>query len=428
MNKLLTSSLILLCVSIITANAQGVSSPYEAAIWPGFRGGAVSYTFDDGCPNQFAIAIPMFNEFGFKGTFFVPTDSISDWSKLISAADSGHEIANHTVSHLQLNQLSLEQQDYQQTAASNLIDEHITSQKCLTLAYPYCVIGKDSITKKKFIAARGCSGSMEPKTPANMYNISSIICGSLGSIKTEASFKANSDYAAKKNGWVVYLIHGIDNDNGYSPLSSAELRKGLVYLSSEPSKFWVAPFGTVARYIRERNSLKIEETSASGDTITIMVTDTMNNEIFNLPVSIRRSLPEKWYSVSAYQSGKDLNAHVKAIEGVGYIYFDVVPDGPEIKIVKNDNTGIHSERMNNADACKIWANDARLVFSLPGAESTDVSIKIYDLRGVCIKEFKTLRVDQGYGSVDLSGISGETGLFIVKLSNTRDAWTKLLKL
>ena len=71
-----TNGILILTAFLITVNAgysQTIAPPYQVGDWPGFRTAAVTYTFDDGCSNQFAIAIPMFNEFGYKLTLFTIT-------------------------------------------------------------------------------------------------------------------------------------------------------------------------------------------------------------------------------------------------------------------------------------------------------------------------------------------------------------------
>ena len=61
-----------------------------------------------------------------------------------------------------------------------------------------------------------------------------------------------------------------------------------------PSKFWVSSFSNVVRYIKERNDVNVIEVSNTGETITVQVTDGLNNTIYNFPVTIRRRLPDGW--------------------------------------------------------------------------------------------------------------------------------------
>ncbi len=83
----------------ISCYSQTLDFPYEVGTWHGFRQTAINYTFDDGTSNQFAKAIPMFNEFDFDLTLFTVTSWSPNWTTLQSAASEGHEVVSHTVSH-----------------------------------------------------------------------------------------------------------------------------------------------------------------------------------------------------------------------------------------------------------------------------------------------------------------------------------------
>ena len=301
-------------VALVIGNlctAQTVAEPYEVGTWPGFRSAAVSFTFDDNDLNQLAVAVPMFNEFDFKLTLFTITSTGTgwknpNWSGLQAAAAQGHEIASHTVTHAYLNQITLEQQKSELEASYNAIMTNIPGQVGLSLAYPYCVRGNDSLIAQYYIGARGCQGSVEKSTPNDLLNISSIICGTEGSVNTAANFKSRVDAAVNSKGLCVFLIHGIDDDGGWSPTQSSELRTHLEYLQANDNKFWVATFGNVVRYIRERNTVSVAETDVQDNAITLQVTDTLENAIYNYPISLRRPLPEGWPAASVVQNGQDV--------------------------------------------------------------------------------------------------------------------------
>lgn len=329
----------MLCSAFISAaNAGGsrtIDNPYQVGMWPEFRQAAVSYTFDDACPNQFTTALPMFDEFDFKATMFIVTNWSPNWPALKSAALKGHEIASHTVSHPTLDKLNIEQQTTELKNSQETIDAQITNQKCLTLAYPYCALGDKQSCEKYYIAARGCQGFIEPNTPKDFMNISSVICGSSGSVKTTADFNDRIDNAAKTNGWCVFLIHGIDNDNGYSPLPSAVLKESLKYIDANKNKIWIDTFGNVVKYIRERNDVTVKEISNQENKIILNITDTLDNSIYNFPITIRRPLPANWKSASALQNGKTIPIAIVTVDSAKYVSFDVVPDNGEIEITKN---------------------------------------------------------------------------------------------
>jgi len=317
--------------------AGSVVSPYEIGTWRGFRPAAISYTFDDGCSNQFAVAIPMFDQKGFKLTLFTVTGNsmFPGWSKLQAAAAKGHEIASHTITHPNLGQLSESQQTTELKNSRDAITANISGQKCLTMAYPFCVEGKDSIVSQYYIAARTCSGQVVPSTPANFMGISSFGCGSQGSVQTTQDFNNKVNEAAAAKGWCVFLIHGIDDDGGYSPVTTATLQGSIDYMSVNKDKFWVETFGNVARYILERNAASVTEISGSDDSITLQVTDNLDDSIFNYPLTMRRPLPANWPAAAVSQNNKPVNTQIVDVASKKYVMFDIVPNGGNVIISKH---------------------------------------------------------------------------------------------
>ena len=330
---------ILLFAALFVTGSVGycgsIDYPYEVGNWRGFRTAAVTYTFDDNTSKQLPVAIPIFNEFGFKATLYPVINWGPNWTGLQNAAAVGHEVGSHTVSHPNLGSLPIADQNTQLLNSKNTINSYIPGQQCLTLAYPYCVPSDLTLTSTYYIAARHCQGAIELNTPSNFYQISSIICGSAGSVNSTSAFITKFTSAASSNGWCVFLLHGIDSDGGYSPLSSTILRESLQYLDDRRGTFWEETFLNVVRYIRERNAVSVTETSNTGDTITLQVTDTLDNTIYNYPVTIRRPLPANWPSAVVTQNGEAVDTYVLMVNSVRYVMFDVVPDGGDVVLTKD---------------------------------------------------------------------------------------------
>lgn len=315
--------------------AQTVDPRYEVATWRGFREAAVSHTFDDNTPNQLSAAVPLFDSLGFKLTLYTVTDWDPDWPGLAAAAVEGHEIASHTVTHPYLNTLPDSLQDEELGGSRAAILAHVPDAGELTLAYPYCVSGDDAITSRYYIAARGCSGRIEPPTPSDWLDVSSIIVGPEGPVQTGEELIALADSGAADGGWVVLLIHGIDNDGGWSPISSNALRTYLQYLSRNDSRFWVETFGNVVRYIRERDAVSLREVTASNDSIVVQVTDTLQDAIYDYPVTVRRALPEGWGNASVVQDDEPVRSELVEVQAKRYVVFDVAPDAGDVVLRKD---------------------------------------------------------------------------------------------
>jgi len=342
--KVVTSIFFLLFNSAVLA--QKVASPYQLGTWQGFRSAAVSYTFDDNLPNQLAIAVPMFDQFGFKLTLFTVTASsnwpwLANWSGLQKAASEGHEIASHTIDHLRFDTLSDSAQKSQLELSQDTINAHITGQRSITIAYPYCVTGNNALVAQYYIAARGCSGQIASKNPGDFMNISSFVLGNQGT-NTVSGIEAIANSAAASNGWSVYLIHGINGTEpgAYSPISQDTILATLKYFSANPNKFWVAPFGTVARYIKERNSASVSELSTSRDSIVVQLTDNLDTAYHSVSLTIRRPLPKGWDSVVVFQNGDTISSQLIKVDTTEYVMFDAVPNGGNITIVNETGTTV----------------------------------------------------------------------------------------
>ncbi|MGD0251226.1 MAG: polysaccharide deacetylase family protein [Verrucomicrobiota bacterium] len=314
--------------------AGSVAAPYQIGTWEGFRPAAISYTFDDDCPNQYVEAVPMFHAAGLKMTLFTVTSWEGSWSQVQKAAAWGDEIASHTVTHPNLTTVSATQLTNELVNSQSTINSYVTNQSCLTLAYPDCAVPNEAVTAQYYFAARVCSGSLVPKTPSDFLQISSFILGNTGPYTTGASINSLADNAVAANAWCVYLTHAIDGDSGYSPLSSTALQASVNYTSTNQDKFWVETFGNVVRYIQERNASSVAETTNSENSITVQVTNNLNNSIYNYPITLRRPVPANWPAVAVSQNNQPITAKLVTVNSTNYVMFDVVPNGGNIVLSK----------------------------------------------------------------------------------------------
>ncbi|RZS97467.1 polysaccharide deacetylase family protein [Cecembia calidifontis] len=73
--KFLIPSFILLLISF-DLHAQELSFSTQILKWPQGKKAAISMTYDDGTYNQFKVALPIMEEFGMRGTFYINTGEI----------------------------------------------------------------------------------------------------------------------------------------------------------------------------------------------------------------------------------------------------------------------------------------------------------------------------------------------------------------
>jgi peptidoglycan/xylan/chitin deacetylase (PgdA/CDA1 family) len=314
-----------------TLSIAQINPAYKIATWQGFATSAVTYTWDDNSTKQFPVAKPLFDKYNFKATFFIVTYWVTNWRDYQATANNGHEIASHTKSHPNFGSIDNTQILEELVGSKNLINGNITGATCETVAYPFCVASIDSQTRAHYISARTCQGLIEASTPANMMQVSSILCGPQGSIQTAENFNAKVNSALPTKGWVVFLLHGIDNDGGFSPILSTDLDAHLGYMNQRRSDFWVATYVNVVKYIRERNESKLVELVNANDSIAFSLTHSLGST-YNVPLSLERTIPNTWKSATVMQGNNRLLSTIIDTNGVKSLRFNALPNAETITI------------------------------------------------------------------------------------------------
>ena len=307
--------LVLLLINASLYNsARNIPADYEVAPWHGFKQGAITYSFDDGCAGQLTSALPSLNKYGLKASFNLVTQWVSNWGSWKQAAQSGHEIASHTVSHANLNAAG----ETELSQSKQIIEQNI-GQECVTIVYPNCVTGNKGSIGRYYISGRTCSGQLVSSNPGDMFEISSMIVGSTTQNSNAMALNNIANSAAQQNKWAVFLIHGIDGDGGYSPISSTDLDQHFSYVKQQ-DKCWVATFKDVSKYILEANNLVITETGSAGSyMIDVSCSHQTSITKLNVPVTIARKV------TCANPQVKQNGSPVNSTPSNGKVIFDVVP-------------------------------------------------------------------------------------------------------
>lgn len=327
---------ILLITAMAISNLINAQIPegYEVAQWKDFRQAAITYSFDDGTPNQIPAAVPTLEKYGYRGTFNLVTDWVKEWDGWKRISDNGHEIASHTVSHPYLDKLTAEQQTVELAKSKEIIEQNV-GKECVTMVYPYCVRGNDSIVADYYISARICCESFSSPSPQNMFAIASRLVGTESQyLKNTYDFNMWAKLAVKENGWCVFLIHGIDNDGGYSPIKSIDLDSHLKFVQENEPTFWVGTFAEVSKYIIERNSLILSE-KQHGEELEVSAEVSAQSKLtkFDYPVTIKRQLPNGKNAIVTH-NGKVIDSKIDN----GYIIFDVVPGNTYLLVFEEGRT------------------------------------------------------------------------------------------
>lgn len=312
-----------------------ISQNWEIALWKNFSESAISHTWDDNTAKQLTTAMPIYDEFNFKMTFFIAELWSPNWTGFKNASNNGHEIASHTLTHTSFDDQTVDEIKMELEDMQNIINEKMGNNNCITLAYPFCVSENHNLTEDYYIAARTCSGQIVSNSLTDYMNISSFVCGTESGNQTAENFNTIANNAFNQNGWGVYLFHGIDNDGGWSPIESTELKEHLTYLNANKDKFWIATFGQVVKYMKERQDATIQQVDETDTKISANLTDDLNNTIYNYPLTIKKEIPQSWDNISVKQNNTILDFELSTIGSKKYVTFDAIPDVGEIQILKN---------------------------------------------------------------------------------------------
>ena len=339
--------LLLFALVAMAANAQ------EIATWEGFRKGAASFTFDQGAPCHISDVGPMFEEYGYRATFYLVCNWNPDWNGFQGMADKGHEIGSHSKSHGQ-------NMEGEEASSKVYINNRITQEYgVLTAAYPNGNASSDpTAMQENYIAGRLAAGEVMGKNgPTDWYKVPAYITGVIGTVINAQDFTSKMQEAINKGGWVVFLTHGLSGKNNgnatYSPTDPGALGGALKWASYHDD-IWIAPLRSVAMYIRERNASTFEEVGSTSDTRTYTLTHNIANEIcqFNYPLSLRVRLPNDWTVVTVTQGFNLLESEIR---DDGYVYFKAIPNGGDIQMTASAIVHLPPKNVEAVNVEPTWA-------------------------------------------------------------------------
>jgi peptidoglycan/xylan/chitin deacetylase (PgdA/CDA1 family) len=304
----------------------------EITQWKHNKPGALTLTFDDGYAAQYSVGVAALNEHGLKGTFFVFTECASmcvprhvSWDDWRSAAGAGHEIGSHSKTHPYLSTLSAAELEDEIIGSQEEIDGEITSQSCLTFAYPYGDFNQSAkaMVESTYIGARGIDAGLN-SPPFDLYDANVWFPESV-----DGSLEYQADLAELSGAWMIAGFHGLDGTE-YGPVTEEEFRQFLNHIVTK--NLWIDTFGAVTRYIKERESAAISLISSSSTEMVLGLTDDLDDNLYDQELTIRSEVPETCISAVVTQGSK-----VKTIDPVWegstkVIYFDAVPDRGHITV------------------------------------------------------------------------------------------------
>ena len=262
----------LLTALLLTALQTGWAQSRTFA-WPEGKQVALSLSFDDARASQATTGIPVLNEYGVKGTFYVVPSAVKgqleNWKKAVAA---GQEIANHSVNHPCTGNFpwsrSRALEDYTQEsmraelAEANAQIHTLLGVRCEGFAYPCgnTFVGRGVNTKSYvpvvadlFATGRGWLNE-GPNSP-EFCDMAQLTGMEMDGKDFEQILPLIQQ--ARAGGMWLILAGNEMGEGGPQTTRLSMLRKLIQYAQDPKNGIWIAPVGTVARYVLTARSVQV---------------------------------------------------------------------------------------------------------------------------------------------------------------------------
>ncbi|WP_125564360.1 polysaccharide deacetylase family protein [Pseudoalteromonas rubra] len=229
---------------------------------------AVSLTFDDARESQLDVGVPILDQYGIKATFYVMPEPVGarlkDWRKVVKM---GHELGNHTLSHLctgNFDWLRAQDKGLEQVNLAWLEQDILTTNQYLktqlgvepkSFAYPCgnTFVGRGAQVKSyvPLIARHFETGRTWLDETANnpVYTDFAQLTGIRIDGLTFEELKATLEALRENNKWIILAGHEVGENGRYS-VDARVLLQLIQYLNTPENGYWVDTVEKVASYIK----------------------------------------------------------------------------------------------------------------------------------------------------------------------------------
>ncbi|GEO06143.1 hypothetical protein AAE02nite_38070 [Adhaeribacter aerolatus] len=263
------------------------------------------------------------------------------WDKIRAYAKQGHEFASHTVTHPRLAALD----------EANLVYELEKSkediQKQLGPAYTFSAEGPYGTENERvmeyaykiypalrnrmpepYLTEINRGSKVQPGTSDKEY----VQWQRGATTKTPLPLMKSwvDTVAAHDKDWLVLVFHGVDGI-GWEALSSELLKEYFEYIKAQEDKLWVATFGDVTKYMRERMNAKVQ-VAEKEDKVTVNLTHDLDKTMYNLPLTLKSYVSPDWKTVQVKQGEKTQRVQPQQDAKGTYVLYQAQPNAQPIEL------------------------------------------------------------------------------------------------
>ena len=301
------------------AQPAGTPGNLKVLDWAGFKA-AVSYTFDDSNRSQIKHYADL-QALGVRYSFYLITSRVESldpvWKQAVS---DGHEVANHTQSHIQTGDVATLGAD---TDAGDTFLKTNLDVTVYTMAAPYGTGTYADVARTRYLINRGVGdGLIAPNGANDPFNLNCWIPAANTPATGAGGFNAKIDAARAAGAWQTILVHGFTDmdaaEGAYNPVDFSEFVAGVNY-SKSLGDLWIDSLVNVGAYWLGAKAFNATPPTTTGDTTTWTWT---------LPDHFP---PNKYLRVTV--DGGKLVQNEKALAWDPHGYYEVALDAKSLKLV-----------------------------------------------------------------------------------------------
>ena len=206
--------------SQLGAARRGVLSSLHRRIAPSskLRGPIVSFTFDDFPRSAYLTGGRILEEFGVRGTYYTApalmntSNELGDHfcaDDLSSLLAKGHELGNHTFSHVSCRSLSRDAFQADIDKGRETLRQ-LTGQAPVNFSYPFgdITLGTKADISPKLASARGIFPGINDPADLNLLRANRVY----GDADQLESAQAMIEENSRRNGWLIFYTHDVRPD------------------------------------------------------------------------------------------------------------------------------------------------------------------------------------------------------------------------
>jgi hypothetical protein len=127
-----------------------------------------------------------------------------------------------------------------------------------------------------------------------------------------------------KDLWLVLVFHGIDS-LGWEPTPIPKLKEYFEYIVAREDRLWIATFGDVTKYMREREHAATNVVEKDG-AITVKLVHSLDPTMYDLPLTLKTYVPVSWKKVTATQGAATQQVEVQHDGEGAYVLYQIKPN------------------------------------------------------------------------------------------------------